>query len=170
VARSYLSTLDLLVPVEASVSGVIGSDPSVVVEERLMVVRDRYTRAMDYLKSADDSPGANGRSKLATYVMKQEAWSKTVEAYTSAQNNALANNKPPAGATTSQVKEARELYMQWIQEHGRDVCLHWEYPSLDEAHDDSTNMLSRRSTWTGSCMVTNSWYEPPLPAANRDED
>ena len=62
MARSYLSTLDLLVPVEASVSGVIGSDPSVVVEERLMVVRDRYTRAMDYLKSADDSPGANGRS------------------------------------------------------------------------------------------------------------
>jgi hypothetical protein len=110
-----------LVPVEASVSGVIGNDPSNVVEERLMVVRDRYTRAMDYLKSADDSPGANGRSKLATYVMKQEAWSKTVETYTSAQNTALANYKPPSGATTAQVKEARELYMQWIQEHGRDV-------------------------------------------------
>lgn len=122
VARSYLSTLDLMVPVEASVSGLIGgSDPKAVVEERLVVIRDRYNRAMDYLKSADDSPNADGRSKLGTYVLKQESWSKAVEAYTSAQDRALASVKPPPGATRDQVKEARELYLQWIQEHGRDV-------------------------------------------------
>ena len=122
VARSYLSTLDFMVPVEASVSGVIGgNDPTVVVDQRLMVVRDRYNKAMDYLKSADDSPNADGRSKLGTYVLKQEAWSKAVEAYTAAQNGALASVKPPTGATKDQVKEARELYLQWIQEHGRDV-------------------------------------------------
>lgn len=102
-------------------SGVIGSDPTTVVEERLKVVRDRYMKAMDYLKSADDTPGANGRSKLATYVQKQEEWSKTVEAYTAAQDRALAAVKPPPGATIAQVKEAREQYMQWIQEHARDV-------------------------------------------------
>jgi hypothetical protein len=124
VARSYLSTLDLMVPVEASVSGLIGgSDPKAVVEERLVVIRDRYNRAMEYLKSADDSPNADGRSKLGTYVLKQESWSKAVEAYTAAQDRALASVKPPTGATRDQIKEARELYLQWIQEHGRDVSL-----------------------------------------------
>jgi len=124
VARSYLSTLDLMVPVEASVSGLIGgSDPKAVVEDRLVVIRDRYNRAMEYLKSADDSPNAEGRSKLGTYVLKQESWSKAVEAYTAAQDRALASVKPPTGATRDQVKEARELYLQWIQEHGRDVSL-----------------------------------------------
>jgi hypothetical protein len=123
VARSYLNTLDLMIPIEASVSGVIGGDPSVVVQERLMIVRNRYQRAMEYLKSADDTAGAEGRSKLGTYVLKQEAWSKAVESYNVAQNGALASNKPPTGASKEQVKEARELYMQWIQKHGRDVSI-----------------------------------------------
>jgi hypothetical protein len=114
--------LDLLVPVEASVSGVIGSDAPVQVDGRLKVVKDRYMKAMDYLKSADDSPGAMGRSKLSTYVEKQSSWAKVVEAYSHAQNQQLAAIKPAPGATTQQVKEAREEYMQWIQEHGRDVC------------------------------------------------
>lgn len=116
-----MATLDLIVPVEASVSGVIGSEPSVITDERLKTVRDRYTKAMDYLKSPDDSPGANGRSKLETYVLKQELWSKEVEKYSSAQNETLTSVKPPPGATTKQIKEAREMYLQWIQEHGRDV-------------------------------------------------
>ncbi|KAK8065032.1 hypothetical protein PG997_011779 [Apiospora hydei] len=113
-----------MVPVEASVSGVIGSEPNAVTDERLKTVRDRYTKAMDYLKSPDDSPGANGRSKLETYVMKQELWSREVEKYTRAQNDALATVKPAPGASPKAVKEARELYMQWVQEHGRDVLLH----------------------------------------------
>jgi len=60
------------VPVEASVLGVIGSEATAVTDERLKTTRDRYTKAMDYLKSHDDSPGAGGRSKLETYVLKQE--------------------------------------------------------------------------------------------------
>ena len=132
MARSYISTLDLLVPVEASVSGVIGSEPAVIADERLKTVRDRYKKAMDYLKSADDSPGANGRSKLETYVQKQELWSKEVEKYTKAQHDALATVKPPQGATTKQIKEARELYLQWIQEHGRDVSLRRRRPKLEQ--------------------------------------
>lgn len=110
-----------MVPVEASVSGVVGSDPGVVTDERLKTVRDRYTRAMEYLKSPDEAQGANGRSKLETYVMKQEIWSKQVENYTRAQNEYLATVKPGPSANPKQIKEARELYMQWIQEHGRDL-------------------------------------------------
>ncbi|KAF2745726.1 hypothetical protein M011DRAFT_504598 [Sporormia fimetaria CBS 119925] len=120
VARSYLSTLDLMVPLEASVSGVIGGDPTAVVEERLRVVRNRYDKAMDYLKSADDAPGSEGRSKLGTYVLKQSVWAQAVADYNKAQNDALAANKPPAHATKEQVKESREMFMRWIQEQGRD--------------------------------------------------
>jgi hypothetical protein len=76
---------------------------------------------MDYLKSADDSVGANGRSKLQTYVEKQERWSKEVEKYSAAQHNFIQNNKPPPGAVEKHIKEAKEAYMQWLQENGRDV-------------------------------------------------
>ncbi|KAK7936085.1 hypothetical protein PG985_001580 [Apiospora marii] len=122
VARSYLSTLDFMVPVEASVSGAIGYDPSTIMDERLKTVRDRYNKAMDTLKSHDESAGllALGRSKLETYVIKQEIWSKEVEKYSHAQNAALAHVQPPPGASTRQVQDARELYLQWMQEHGRD--------------------------------------------------
>jgi hypothetical protein len=128
VARSYISTLDLLVPVEASVSGVIGNNTANIADERLRVIRERYNKAMDYLKSPDDAPDANGRSKLATYVKKQEAWSKTVEAYSAAQDKALQTFKPSIAEgntkpSTEDIKKAREQYMQWLQEHGRDVCI-----------------------------------------------
>jgi hypothetical protein len=76
---------------------------------------------MDYLKSADDAPGANGRSKLQTYVEKQEKWSQMVESYSAAQDRAIAAFKPPPNPTKEQIKEAKESYMQWLQEHGRDV-------------------------------------------------
>jgi hypothetical protein len=121
VARSYQATLDLLVPVEASVSGVIGSNSTVVSDERLRVIRDRYKAAMEYLTGLDDTPGANGRSKVDTYVIKQSAWAKEVAAYAQAQGQAQRDNNPPAGATTAQIKEAREKYTQWLQEHARDV-------------------------------------------------
>ncbi|MCJ1240206.1 hypothetical protein MMC14_008206 [Varicellaria rhodocarpa] len=120
VARSYLATLDLLMPVEASVSGVIGSENPAPIDGRLKIVRDRYLKAMDYLKSVDDTPGANSRSKLATYILKQESWSKAVKEYSEAQDSAITAVKPGPTATTGEVKAAREAYMQWIQEYGRD--------------------------------------------------
>ncbi|KAM0417030.1 hypothetical protein ACHAPT_012996 [Fusarium lateritium] len=120
VPRSYLSTLDLMVPVEASVSGAISGDSPALVDEGLRTVRDRYDKAMDYLKSPDDTAGADGRSKLATYVAKQALWSEAVQRYSFEQNEHLKSVKPPPGATKEQVKEARELHLQWIQEHGRD--------------------------------------------------
>ncbi|KAL6819265.1 hypothetical protein V8C43DRAFT_326288 [Trichoderma afarasin] len=120
VARSYLAALDLLVPVEASVSGVIGNDTSVVKDERLKTIRDRYKLSMAYLTSPDDTPGSNGKSKVDTYVQKQSMWAKEVAAYAQAQAQAMERSQPPPGATTAQVREAKEKYMQWIQEHARE--------------------------------------------------
>ena len=129
VSRSYLSTLDLMVPVEASISGAIGSskpqtvpdDQLTVSQQQLKTVKDRYTKAMEYLKSPDDAPGANGKSKLQTYVEKQALWSEAVEKYSAAQDRALTSFKPTGPGAKENVKESRELFMQWIQEHGRDV-------------------------------------------------
>ena len=73
------------------------------------------------MKSPDDSPGANGRSKVDTYVLKQSAWAREVAAYVKAQGDALRDFQPGTGATTVQIKEGREKYMQWLQEHARDV-------------------------------------------------
>ncbi|KAK0758399.1 LOW QUALITY PROTEIN: hypothetical protein N5P37_008797 [Trichoderma harzianum] len=121
VARSYLAALDLLVPVEASVSGVIGNDTSVVKDERLKTIRDRYKLSMAYFTSPDDTPGSNGKSKVDTYVQKQSMWAKEVAAYAQAQAQAMERSQPPPGATTAQVREAKEKYMQWIQEHARET-------------------------------------------------
>ncbi|KAK0706084.1 hypothetical protein B0T26DRAFT_755616 [Lasiosphaeria miniovina] len=119
VARSYLAALDLLVPIEASVSGVIGNAATQVTDDRLKVIRDRYKASMDYLKSGDDSPGSAGKSKVETYVAKQSAWAKEVAAYDHAQGQALKDFAPPQGSSTAQVKESREKYMQWLQENAR---------------------------------------------------
>ncbi|PTB62270.1 hypothetical protein BBK36DRAFT_1163305 [Trichoderma citrinoviride] len=120
VARSYLAALDLLVPVEASVSGVIGNESSEVTDERLKTIRDRYKMSMAYLTSPDDTPGGNGKSKVDTYVQKQAIWAREVAAYAQAQAQAMERSQPPPGATTAQVREAKEKYMQWIQEHARE--------------------------------------------------
>lgn len=120
VARSYIAALDLLVPVEASVSGVIGTTDTVT-EPRLAVIKNRYNKAMEYLRSPDDTPGSVGKTKVDTYVSKQAIWAKQVEIYSQAQGDALRNCQPPPGATAAQIKEAREKYMQWLQEHARDV-------------------------------------------------
>ncbi|KAL6798483.1 hypothetical protein J3E68DRAFT_449402 [Trichoderma sp. SZMC 28012] len=120
VARSYLAALDLLVPVEASVSGVIGNDTAVIKNEHLKTIRDRYKLSMAYLTSPDDTPGGNGKSKVDTYVQKQSMWAKEVAAYAQAQAQAMERSQPPPGATTAQVREAKEKYMQWIQEHARE--------------------------------------------------
>ncbi|KXH50060.1 hypothetical protein CSIM01_07318 [Colletotrichum simmondsii] len=118
VARSYLATLDLLIPVEASVSGVIGNEAGEVADERLRTIRDRYKLSMSYLTSPDDTPTGAGRTKVDTYVQKQSAWAEQVAAYSHAQSAALRELSGP-GASPSQQKEAREKYMQWLQENAR---------------------------------------------------
>ena len=145
-------------PVEASVSGVIGSENPAPIDGRLKIVRDRYLKAMDYLKSVDDTPGANSRSKLATYILKQESWSKAVKEYSEAQDSAITAVKPGPTATTGEVKAAREAYMQWIQEYGRDVG--FALLSVSSRTDKllkSSNMQFKPNIWTGLCMATNSW-------------
>ncbi|KAF5716168.1 hypothetical protein FMUND_6511 [Fusarium mundagurra] len=120
VARSYLAALDLLVPVEASVSGVVSNETGDITDPRLKTIRERYKYSMGYLTSPDDTPSGNGRTKVETYVMKQSAWAKEVAEYQRAQAEALRTLAPPAGATTAQVKASQEKYMQWIQEHARE--------------------------------------------------
>ncbi|KAJ3532668.1 hypothetical protein NM208_g8337 [Fusarium decemcellulare] len=66
VARSYLAALDLLVPVEASISGVIGNETTEVTDERLKTIRDRYQLSVPYFTSADDTPGGAGKTKVDT--------------------------------------------------------------------------------------------------------
>lgn len=116
-----MAALDLLVPVEASVSGVIGNETAQITDPRLKTIRDRYKLSMAYLTSPDDTPGSNGRSKVDTYVMKQSVWATEVANYAKAQAQALQDRQPPAGATTAQIRDAKERYMQWIQEHARQV-------------------------------------------------
>ncbi|KZL68026.1 hypothetical protein CI238_13054 [Colletotrichum incanum] len=120
VARSYLAALDLLVPVEASVSGVVSNESTDITDPRLKTIRERYKYSMGYLTSPDDTPSGNGRTKVDTYVMKQSAWAKEVAAYQHAQAQALERLAPPPGATTAQIKASQEKYMQWIQEHARE--------------------------------------------------
>lgn len=114
VARSYMAALDLLVPVEASVSGAIALNKGKPLEPRLDIIRERYNRSMAYLKSPDDlSPG---KSRLTTYVDKQEKWNKAMEQYSSAQERQMSISKLEAGTPEKQ----RQAYLEWIQAHARD--------------------------------------------------
>ena len=83
VARSYMAALDCLIPVEASISGSIALNKDKSLEPRMQIIRDRYNGAMNFLKSADETNP--GRSKLSTYVEKQELWNMAVEQYSIAQ-------------------------------------------------------------------------------------
>ncbi|KAJ3938457.1 uncharacterized protein N0V96_011712 [Colletotrichum fioriniae] len=112
--------LDFLVPVEASVSGVVSNESTDVTDPRLKTIQERYKYSMRYLTSPDDTPNGNGRTKVDTYVMKQSAWAKEVAAYQQAQAQALERLSPAPGATTAQIKAAQDKYMQWIQEHARE--------------------------------------------------
>lgn len=114
VARSYIAALDLLVPVEASVSGAIALNKGKPLEKRLDIIRERYNRSMTFLKSPDElSPG---RSKLSTYVDRQERWNKAMEQYAGAQERQLAISKQEAATPEKQ----RQVYLEWIQTHARD--------------------------------------------------
>lgn len=114
VARSYMAALELLVPVEASVSGAIALNKSKPLEKRLDIIRERYNRSMAFLKSPDElSPG---KSKLTSYVDKQEKWNKAMEQYAAAQERQMSISKQEAGSPEAQ----RQVYLEWIQAHARD--------------------------------------------------
>ena len=87
VARSYIAALDALIPVEASVSGLIANPTGVPPEGHRKIIKDRYDGAMKYLISQEEDAAGNPlpRSKLTKYVEKQEMWAKAVEAYAVAQ-------------------------------------------------------------------------------------
>ncbi|KAL8802865.1 MAG: hypothetical protein Q9182_003552 [Xanthomendoza sp. 2 TL-2023] len=114
VARSYLAALDLLVPVEASVSSAIALNQGKPLEKRLDIIRERYERSMKFLKSRDDLYPR--KSKLTTYVDKQESWNKAVEQYAAAQERQMSISKEEAVNPEQQ----RQLYLEWIQAHARD--------------------------------------------------
>jgi len=89
VARSYMSALDLLIPVEASVSGLVATPSTTkAMDPQRKIIKDRYDEAMKYLKSPEEESTAQGTapaSKLSRYVQKQEAWAKAVEDFAVAQ-------------------------------------------------------------------------------------
>lgn len=114
VARSYLAALDCLIPVQASVSGSIAMNQEKALEPRLQIIRDRYWSAMGFLKSPDEADQT--RSKLSTYVRKQDSWNKAVEQYSLAQERQLSIVKQE----TPRVDEQRQKYFEWLQAHGRD--------------------------------------------------
>lgn len=90
VSRSYQTVLDLLVPVEASVSGLIAGNSTEAPTGQRAIIKDRYDAAMRYLKSADEADGvpqAVPSSKLNKYVEKQAEWTKAVELYAKAQKD-----------------------------------------------------------------------------------
>ena len=92
VSRSYQTVLDLLVPVEASLAGLITSDATPVPSTgQRKIIKYRYDEAMRYLKGQDDAEAANANvapsSRLKKYVEKQEAWTKAVERYAAVQKD-----------------------------------------------------------------------------------
>ncbi|KAL7969017.1 hypothetical protein HDV63DRAFT_74116 [Trichoderma sp. SZMC 28014] len=111
VARSYLAALDCLVSVKTSVSS--GEDERLLTE-RQSEIRDRYTQAMSYLTTSDDSE--SGKSRLQTYVEKQESWNQAVERYNEAQMRHQQAMKRK-GLTAEQQEYS---FLEWLQLNGRD--------------------------------------------------
>jgi hypothetical protein len=114
IARSYMAALDCLIPVEASISGSIALNKDKALEPRAQIICDRYNCAMNFLKSPDELN--QGRSKLSTYVNKQEFWNKAVEQYSIAQErqqNIIKNGHLKAD-------DQRQAYLEWVQAHARD--------------------------------------------------
>ncbi|KAM0247609.1 hypothetical protein ACHAQJ_009775 [Trichoderma viride] len=111
VSRSYLAALDCLVSAETSVSS--------YVDDRALTdcqaeIRDRYTQAMSYLTMSDD--GVPGKSRLQTYVEKQESWNQAIERYNEAQFRHRQADQEK-GLTPEQQKYS---FLEWLQLSGRD--------------------------------------------------
>ncbi|KAM0512354.1 hypothetical protein ACHAPE_008920 [Trichoderma viride] len=111
VSRSYLAALDCLVSVETSVSS---SEDDRMLTGRQSQTRDRYTQAMNYLTTSDS--GESGKSRLQTYVEKQESWNHAVERYNEAQMRHLQTIKEK-GLTAEQQEYS---FLEWLQLNGRD--------------------------------------------------
>ncbi|KAL7917400.1 hypothetical protein ACQKWADRAFT_324685 [Trichoderma austrokoningii] len=101
VARSYLAALDCLVSVETSVSFSSSEDDRLLTEHQSKI-RDRYTQAMKYLTTSDDCE--TGKSRLQTYVDKQESWNR-------------AKTAKEKGLTA---EEQEHSFLEWLQLNGRD--------------------------------------------------
>lgn len=117
VTRSYLAALDLLIPVEASISGTISTENEQALDPQRRIIRDRYNKAMTFLSSVDKD---THKSKLSTYVEKQSAWSSEMERYTTAQ----AQQAKIAREQHQLISDQRQAYNEWLQAHARDVGWH----------------------------------------------
>jgi hypothetical protein len=111
VARSYLDALDCLVPVETSVSS--GEDDRLLTE-RQSDIRDRYTQAMNYLTASDQKE--SGKSRLQTYVEKQESWNQAVERY----NEAQVRHRQTVREKGLTAEQQEYSFLEWLQLNGRD--------------------------------------------------
>ncbi|RFU76095.1 hypothetical protein TARUN_6167 [Trichoderma arundinaceum] len=111
VARSYLAALDCLVPVETSISISTANDGPL--DNHQSKLRDKYTQAMSYL-TADDI-NVPRRSRLQTYIEKQESWHQAVEHYNEAQRRHQKADQDK-GLTLEQQKHS---FLEWLQLNGR---------------------------------------------------
>lgn len=109
-----MAALDTLIPLEASISGAIALGKGKPIDPKYESIRTRYQASMDFLKSGDDAKP--GRSKLTTYVEKQESWNKTIERYANSQQQQQQILKDQG----LPVSEQREKFLEWIQANARD--------------------------------------------------
>lgn len=82
--------------------------------ERQSEIRDRYTQAMNYLTTSDCS--VSGKSRLQTYVEKQESWNQAVERYNEAQTRHRQTIKEKGLAAQQQ----EYSFLEWLKQDGRD--------------------------------------------------
>jgi hypothetical protein len=75
-----MAALDMLIPVEASVSGSIALQSETPLDGTRKMIKDRYDTAMNYLKKVED-----GQSAITRYVEKQEKWAHALSAWELAQ-------------------------------------------------------------------------------------
>ncbi|KAI9769288.1 MAG: hypothetical protein M1839_003765 [Geoglossum umbratile] len=127
VARSYLTALDLLVPVEASISGLISAPPGTMIEGRKRVIKDRYDTAMRFLTSFEDNLDGKStpKSKLSRYVEKQEGWANAVQSFAEAQQR----QQDIIKGSHADPKSQRDEFLRWLQSHSRDfrAAIHARY-------------------------------------------
>ncbi|KAF3901320.1 hypothetical protein ABW20_dc0101226 [Dactylellina cionopaga] len=160
VARSYLAALDLLVPVEASVSGMIAGANDAALDPRRKIIKDRYDSALKYLQSSEEGPsggavatinGSVPKSKLERYVQKQEFWAHEVEKFTKAQiqHQDQAEKKYPGNPARQ-----REEFNQWVQANSRDAMESPDfYATVSEV--DATKADTLRNAYTDCYKSTS---------------
>lgn len=86
-ARSYMTALDRLIQVDASIFGSIVLNLDQNLKSRFEIVHKRYANALGFLRSPDEHN--TSKTKLTAYVEKQGKCKDGVEQYTSAQQRVL---------------------------------------------------------------------------------